>query len=238
MDINALESSSEGRLINISRKNCSFIAPTKSGIIKFNKFGNITELGLDHNTTLKIVEPISFTFVNTEEIKINSLTKGRAKLYHNSINIKYKLDTNKGRIIALVRLDANEDCEVVVTVRLTPRDDECVKGCIGMQFNLMSEFVELINSSKLKLAVLSNDNDDLCVINSITNVVDIIVSSKEINGVDSNSCIVIGEEIICKEHYLPMIVKIGLKQTHERANSIKISKKNKLITKKRIFSGN
>ena len=233
MDINALESSSEGRLISIKRKNCSFIAPTKSGIIKFNRSGEVTELGLDHNTTLKLNEPMAFNFMSCNDLIVTTVTRGRAILHHNSLSIKYKINTDKGRINAFVRIDANEDSEVVITVRLISRDTKFIKGNISMTFNLMGEFVEMINSSKLKLAVLSNDNDDLCVINSITNVKEIIVDSKVINGAESNTCIVTSEEVINKDYYVPMIVKIGLKQTHERANSIKLNRNNKLKPKKK-----
>ena len=232
MDINALESSSEGRLIVISRKPYSFLAPTKSGIIKFNRAGEVIELGLDHNTTLKVA-PIAFTFVSSDDITISSVTRRRAWLRSKALSIRYRLDTNKGRLDAYVRLDANDDSEVVVTATCIHHDKCNVTGRIAMQFNLMGDFIEMINSSKLKLAVLSNDDNDLCVINSIENVSSIVVNSKVVDGSESNTCIVTSEIFIDSNNYNPMIFKLGIKQDQKNTKTIKVTNLSKLRARRR-----
>ena len=213
MDINALESSSEGTLINIKKKNGGYLAPTCGGIIKFNKHGEIVELGLDHNSTLKLKDPIKFDFISSDNIEVKSVVRKRARLIQNTICMKYKISTDKGAVIAKVRLDANDDSEVIVTVRIVPDKCKKVMGNIAMQFNIMDEYVEIINSSELKLAVLNNERDDLFLINSIDAVKSIVIKSYLDSGKERNNCIVTSENIVDETYYLPMIFKLGLKKT-------------------------
>ncbi len=217
MDIIALESSSEGKLIHIMKQKSGFIAPTRGGIIKFNKLGEIVELGLDHNTTLKLKEPIAFTFVSSDSIAVKNVIRKRAKLLQNTISMTYKIFTNKGIIISKVRLDTNDDSEVVVTASLYPKKDKKVIGNMAMQFNIMDDYMEILNSSDLKLAVLNNEKDDLFVINSIDAVKTIEIKSYLDGDIERNTCIVTSQEIIDKTYYVPMIYKLGIKRTTGQA---------------------
>jgi len=213
MDIGQYESSADGKLVCIKRIRTGYLAPTEGGIIKFNRQAEVTELGVSHNSTLRLSDPIAFTFVSTDAYQVVRVIKSRAKIIEGSLTVRYKIITDSDTMLADVRFDANENSEVVITAHVRAMTAETITGGVAMRFNIMDDFVEVYNSTDLRLSVLEEGETDMkLVINGISNIKSFVISSTLVGDSDEPECVVTSGDIISDKFYQPMIFKFGISQ--------------------------
>lgn len=211
MDIQTLADNHDGKLINIKRKWSYYIASPKQGIIKFNLDGEITEMGVDHNTTLRMVQPLHIELESNDSLQILKQKTKKIRLKCGSLVIYKKLKTSIGKLKCAITLDVNDDCEVVTSVIVRPcKKYFCsdIKEVLTVTFKVYGDFVEHLNCKEKLFVALLNDEDDVMAINAIQNVTDIKVLSEE----NSLSCNITTDRIISKKNFLPAIFKFAVKR--------------------------
>ncbi len=210
MDIQQFADNNEGKLIYIKNKFTYYIASTEQGIAKFNLLGDITELGVDHNTTFRLINPIRFEISSSDDLRISLIRTKEVYLKCGTIVIKRFLYTNKGRLRCKMMLNVNSNGELSVSLLVRPRKISLSKeACsIGVSFMLPEDFVEIINSKEQKFAVLKNSSDKYFIVNAVHNINNFVVENTE-KGV---KCIVYTEKVIKRKYRIASKFKIGMRK--------------------------
>lgn len=204
------ESRSYGHLISLKRTRYGYIAPAYKGIVRFNECAEIVELGLDHNSTYKTKNPVKLHIVSTDETEVLAVKTGKPRILLDALIVRHKVYTNKGKFILTQRIDANNDGEIVFTFAVKPCKKSNENGNIAIEFNIMSEFVEMINTEDKQLAVLENGEGQKIVANSIRNIESISIDSKLVGDEDITKCVVVSDKVLNTGYYMPIVFKIAL----------------------------
>lgn len=212
-------STDEGKLIYIiqrfSRNSCEYIASPKQGLVKFDMRAEVTELGLDHNSTIKFKTPLQFVLKGTGKLNIYEQKVKRICLENGTLVVKKCLKTNFGKLNCVQNLDVNDEGELIFTMSITPSKNSFCKSIdegIIVSFLVENDYVESLNDKEDLVVMLDNSDENkiehFLAIAGMRNVLDISVKSTE----SHSECCILADKIISKKAYLPLQFKVKTKR--------------------------
>ena len=208
MDILKLVNKEEGNLIHFKKTAKGYLAPAYKGIVRLDNLARIKELGVDHNATLKLCNPIDIDISILDKKDIKKV-KYLPSIAFGTLMRKHRFYFEKGKLDIYSRYDVNTDGELIVSIYFFPTK-EIYKCNLLVKFSICDDFYEIINSEEYKTVAFENDNGKVLFIKGMLNIDKININNSKSQKDNYAICEIFSEEITTERGYNPMQFKISL----------------------------